>query len=146
MSYFGITDVELKWFESYVIDRKQCVFYKGETSDFLPVRTGVPQVSILGLLLLCLLMNDMSNLKLSHDTKISLYADDTAVFHSGFDVRKVQTNLQSDINKLSKWFLDNGMIVNSDKSKVILFSSRKKKNNCNFQIFISSVQFILPKQ
>ena len=137
LSYFGITDIELTWFKSYLTDRKQCVLYKGETSDFLPVRTGVPQGSILGPLLFCMFMNNMSNLKLSYGTKNSLYASDTAVFYSDFDVKIVQKKLQLDMNKLSKWFSDNGMIVNSDKTKVMLFSSRQKKQNCNFQIYMN---------
>ena len=74
---------------------------------------------------------------MSNGTKISLYADDTAVFYSDFDVKIVQKKLQLDMNKLSKWFSDNGMIVNSDKTKVMLFSSRQKKQNCNFQIYMN---------
>ena len=59
-------------------------------------------------------------MSLHPQTKISLYADDTAVFSSGFGVPSVQKQLQADIQVISQWFLDNGLIVNTDKTKVML--------------------------
>ena len=44
----GIDDTVLKWFESYLSNRRQQVVIKGETSDTKSINAGVPQGSILG--------------------------------------------------------------------------------------------------
>ena len=52
-------------------------------------------------------INDVPNLNFSPWTKVSLYADDTAIFHPGRDAYKVsQEQLQADTLLLSKWFSD----------------------------------------
>lgn len=134
IGYFGISGTELSWFESYLVGRNQCVSYKGIRSDFLPVHSGVPQGSILGPLLFCMYINDICNLALHSTTNISLYADDTAIFSSGYGVQAVQTQLQNDILVLCEWMNENGLVVNTDKTKVMLFSSRRKKNQVKLQI------------
>lgn len=51
-----------------------------ESSDFLPVTSGVPQGSNLGPLLFLLFINDMPN-AISKGTSLPLFADDsTSVF------------------------------------------------------------------
>ncbi len=47
MSKLGVSSVALNWFESYLGNRKQCVFVGHELSDELPVSYGVPQGSIM---------------------------------------------------------------------------------------------------
>ena len=140
LSYFGIEGIELAWFKSYLLGRTQCVSYKGTLSNFLPVRSGVPQGSILGPLLFCLFINDICNLPLHPSTKISLYADDTTVFSSGYGVQSVQNTLQKDIQTLCTWFNENGLVVNIDKTKTMLFSSRAKKNTLDFKIYMDDKQ------
>ena len=43
----GCSEMSLKWFQSYLDDRTQSVFFKGATSQAMSVKTGVPQGSIL---------------------------------------------------------------------------------------------------
>ena len=50
-----------------------------ESSDFLPVTSGVPQGSILGLLLFLLFIVDMPN-AISKETLLLLFADDSKCF------------------------------------------------------------------
>ena len=102
---FNIDGLMLKIIKEYLKGRKQRVVINGELSSPLLVKSGVPQGSILGPLLFVLFINDIQT-KISKDTKIALYADDTKIW------RRIRTPedhhiLQSNINALNEWALLN---------------------------------------
>ncbi len=66
-------DITIDWFTSYIKRRSQCTIYKGTLSDTLPIKTGVPQGSILGDLLFILFINDLP-MSLQY-TNTDMYAD-----------------------------------------------------------------------
>ena len=129
MKYYGIRNSELEWFSRYLINRQQCVSIKGTTSALLEVKSGIPQGSILGPLIFCLYINDICKLPFHSNTKISLYADDTAIFNTDQNFTNIQNNLQKDFDLISNWLVINRMYLHPQKTKVMLFGqSRKLKN------------------
>ena len=72
---------EFTWFENYIFNRKQHVFYHGHLSKAFPVFRGVPQGSILGTTLFLLHLDDIDNC-LCHYSIIKC-ADDTVIYVSG---------------------------------------------------------------
>ena len=74
---YGIRGIFLKWFESYLSGRTQYVVIDGVQSKTHRVDCGVPQGSILGLLLFILNINDICNISKLMFT--ILYNDDTCV-------------------------------------------------------------------
>ncbi len=61
LQHYGIQGHALKWFSSYLSNRKQYIQYHGVSSDKLKILCGIPQGSILGLLLFLLYINDLLN-------------------------------------------------------------------------------------
>ena len=51
MEHYGIRDIALEWFKSYLNNRKQYVYINGEASQLKDITCGVPQGSGLGPLL-----------------------------------------------------------------------------------------------
>ena len=119
----------LSWFNSYLINRTQRVVLNNELSDSSVVNCGVPQGSILGPLLFLLFTNDLP--LLLHDTVsfVDLYADDTTLYEQHSDLKTLQRNLQKSLNLLHDWCRKNGMVLNTLKTKVMLITSRQKRNN-----------------
>ena len=78
MYEYGITGIALRWFESYLSNRKPYVSFSNHNSESMLITCGVPQGSLLGPLLFLLYVNDMANV--SSVLFTILCADDTNVF------------------------------------------------------------------
>ena len=74
--------------------RFQRVLLNGQTSEWLPVKAGVPQGSILGLLFFLIYINDLSDDLVS---TIKLFADDTSLFSVVHDQWHIQAVLEPGI-------------------------------------------------
>ena len=71
-------------------------------------------------------INDLP-LVLQNYVVVDLYADDTTFYDFQFDVFQLETNLQHALNLFRIWFRQNGMVLNTDKTKVMLITSRQKR-------------------
>jgi len=91
---FSTESIELV--ASYLSGRQQMVGYQGVFSDLRPLKTGVPQGSILGPLLFLIYINDLPNT--SKLFKISIYADDTTLIYSPYHSSKTR-EISEQINK-----------------------------------------------
>jgi len=71
---FGIRGVPLQLFSNYLLNRKQYIINRNTKSSLKTISCGVPQESVLGLLLFIMYINDLPNC--STFTTV-LYANDT---------------------------------------------------------------------
>ena len=110
---------------SYLSDRKQYVECNGAASEYLTVKCGVPQGSILDPLLFFLYINDIH--LSSSLLKFILFADDTNVLFSNADFNVLQDILNSELEKVSNWLMANKLTVNIKKTNYIIFKVRQKQ-------------------
>ena len=78
MLHYGIRGVALRYFRSYLENRKQFVSIDGLKSDLSTIVCGVPQGSILGPILFLLYINDLNSV--SKILKTIMFADNTNLF------------------------------------------------------------------
>ena len=93
----GVTGEILNWFNNYLSDRKQRVVLPGAVSDWLFIRAGVPQGSILGPLLFLLYINDIVT---DIGSNIRLFADDTSLYIVVDDPSDAANCLNTDLDKI----------------------------------------------
>ena len=102
LSMYGIKHQELKWFSSYLDNRKQAVLCHNELSCFVDITCGVPQGSVLGPFLFLLFINDISQFT-TDGCLTNLYADDSMIYASGDNILQVQQKLQQCVKNISSW-------------------------------------------
>ena len=67
--------------------------------------------------------------------EIALYADDTVLYTANENFNKSVNLMQQDINALSNWCNVNGIMANTDKTKVMVYgSSSKLQNTPDFEL------------
>ena len=98
----------------------------GETSDPLPVKSGVPRGSVLGPLLFLLYVNDINEVVLSEGSKLILYVDDIVLYRT-IHTEPDYTALQHDVNSLGVWSLCNHISFNPAKCKSWCYLARKSE-------------------
>jgi hypothetical protein len=101
-----------------------------EYSEEVRVTSGVPQGSVLGPLLFLAYVNDIwVNIK----SKIKLFADDCIVYSGILNVNDIK-KLQTDLNRLGDWAVENKMKLNPNKSKAIGFSRTRVQDPVNYSL------------
>ena len=124
---YGIQSENLKWFKSYLSNRKQFISYNHSKTEMKTVKCGVPQGSILGPLFLLIFVNDLNN-----STKVLdsvLFADNTNLFCSDSDIRAVFEIANQELGKISDLFLSNKLSLNVEKTKYTLFRKHTDQEN-----------------
>lgn len=132
LTQFGFHPSAIEFLRSYLWKRQQYVAYNGFSSSCYIVTSGVPQGSNLGPLLFLLFINDLNDVI---DCCKLFYADDLKIYSvitSIDDCRK----LQSDLNHVQSWCLDNKLGLNVSKCKINSFS--RKETICEFAYHIGN--------
>ena len=129
MGIYKFSDISLSWFKSYLDNRTQQVVINNPSSNSDHVMCGVPQGSFLGPLLLLLFFNDLPLSLKDLPISVDLYAYDTTLYSSALDKISLETYIQKALDSVHTSCLENGMLINIDKTKWMLIASRQKRNS-----------------
>ena len=132
LKHYKICGDTLQWFSSYLLNRKQKVVMNNVESSTADLECGVPQGSILGPLLFLMFINDLP--LYTNNVFTDLYADDTTLYVTGHSQYSVQENLQLALQKLSVWCKHNGMLLNTEKTKLMLITTPQKRLHLQYNI------------
>ena len=101
LSSYGVRAGELKWFDDYLVGRKQKVCIGAVQSDWSNILRGVPQGSILGPLLFTLYANDLPQAVVQG--RVKQYADDTALYCARDNSADLASSLNTDLASVAEW-------------------------------------------
>ena len=97
-------------------------------SDLKPQEIGVPQGSILSMILFMIKINKITTC-LSPEINGSLYVDDFLICYCSKNMVTIEKKIQQCINKISKWTMKNGFKISSNKTKCMHFCQIQKIYN-----------------
>ncbi len=112
---YNITGKVHKWLEEFLIGRYQQVIVNNVPSNEEAVASGVPQGSVLGVILFLIFINDLPDVV---DVSVRIFADDTKVFQAVHD-EGYQRKLQESLTKLEQWAKTWNMRFHQEKCKVM---------------------------
>ena len=94
----GISGELLNIIVDFLNNRKQRVVLNGQSSNWVDVKAGVPQGSIMGPLLFLIYINDLPEGLI---TNAKLFADDTSFFSVVRDIAACTEELNNDLRNIS---------------------------------------------
>uniref|UniRef100_A0A8C6LN66 Reverse transcriptase domain-containing protein n=1 Tax=Nothobranchius furzeri TaxID=105023 RepID=A0A8C6LN66_NOTFU len=124
----GIKGTSLGWFKSYLSDRFHFVNVHDKSSSYSRVTCGVPQGSVLGTIVFTIYMLPIGKIIRQHGINSHCYADDTQLCLS---INPDQSNrlgrLQAYLEDIKNWMTQNCLLLNQDKTEVLIFGTEIQK-------------------
>ena len=99
LEQYGIEGCILAWLKDFLTNRKMKTVVEGEKSDDVKVDSGVPQGTVLGLLMFLCHINDLPD---TVKSQVRLFADDCLLYRT-IKSQSDHEILQQDLNNLQKW-------------------------------------------
>ena len=111
----GIRGSILQWFVSYLNDRWHRTYVNNSHSNYLCMKTGVPEGSCLRPLMFLIYVSDISNI--IDSGMLNMFADDTVILIRGSNIKDIFANANNKLKILGNFFKANGIQINEDKTR-----------------------------
>ena len=105
----------MSWITEWLTKRQQRVVLDNKASDYLPVKSGIPQGTVLGPLMFLLYINDIDQ---NISSTIRLFTDDCIMYRT-VTTREEASSLQYDLDKIYDWCTTWQMQLNIDKCAIL---------------------------
>ena len=122
LSAFEVSPLALKLMCSYLSNRIQPIKINENFSDRTDIEFGVPQGSVSGPILF--IINMIGLFYECEDSNVASYAHNTTPYSCAIDIPSVALELQASGTKLFRWFKNNHLKVNPEKSNILLIYLR----------------------
>ena len=118
---YDIRNTTLRWIQAFRSNWLQKVVVEGEESESIPVTSGVPQGSVMGLILFLIYIYILPQGIIS---KVRLFTDDTPIYLT-LENKNDSEILQSDLARPQAWESKWDMEFNPSKCQVIRVTTAK---------------------
>ena len=108
---------------SYLFERFFRIKLNDSVSGLYPIKSGVPQGSVLGPVLYTIFTADLPT---DNNTNIATFADDTVMMACDLDPIKASTKLQTHINSFQKWLRKWRIEANASKSVQVTYTLKRQ--------------------
>ena len=112
--------------------RYQYVRYNTINSKILPIKYGVPQGSVMGPVLLLMYINDLPNI--TNKCNFTLFSDDTTLIFKSHNLYDLENEINSTLVLIYDWLCGNKLVLNIDKTQLIVFHRTRVKHKLNIKI------------
>jgi hypothetical protein len=133
LKFYGINGKHHALYEPYLHNKyiKTVIHNNDNTniaSDWLRVRHGVPQGSILGPLLFLLYINDLPK-RINKLSAPTIFADDTSILFSDSNINDFNEHIHLTFENLNRWFRMNKLSLNFNTTHYIHFITKRKMSD-----------------
>ena len=125
INHININGKMFTYIKSFINNRTFHVKVGGKISSVKTSQNGTPQGSVISPTLFLIMINDLSTT--SPEIKLSLYADDSAIYTCGKKIEKLRKKIQETLNHIQDWCDSWGFKVSSTKSTAVIFSQNTKQ-------------------
>ena len=133
LNHYVVRGVAFDWFKSYLSDRTQHITINNKRSEIQTIKYGVPQGSILGLLLFLIYINELSrSIKTRKYTTLLMIQ----IYYMTVVLKDINKKTKFDLSNLVQWLQVNKIALNVNKTDIIIFRSSRKQitKKMNFRL------------
>ena len=132
----GIRGRLLAWIRAFFTCRMQRVVVNGAYSSWLPVRSGVPQGSVLGPLLFIIYVNDIYSV--IHNSSHGMFADDLTLYRAVRTLDDCEL-LPNDLTNVASWSQRWQLKLNWTKCEAINITNKRQSPLFSYNIHNHSI-------
>ena len=144
-SFHGLSNTALYLIVSYFLDQTQSVSIQSHSTPPSAIFTGIPQGSVLGLLLFSLYTSPISQIFTKASISYHLYADDTQIYISFPPNQSYDSlSLLSTLDEVYAWLTSNRLSVNPSKTEFLIIGNPQQRNKIQSSSIVFCGNIISP--
>jgi hypothetical protein len=123
---YGVTDEALDWLTLYLVERTQYVKINDAESVHKPLKTGLPQGSLLGPFAFPSYTAPLFSIARTHKIEMHMYADDTQLYlpFKPQDYDTALTKMENCLIDIRRWMNENMLKLNDSKTEFMIIGKK----------------------